>query len=699
MDNSKSIKFNFNKVLLKATALVVTGAFLISIIFVDLAWAEPNSFLRQSAVRANDRLQREIVGAIINGLTKEELKEWVEKHGSVIEEETAKKEFDKEFDIINSVLTEERKSELFKLAEKLGIEKEEMLHRIIQARDDLLLKNGKILKQFPDLVQSSNKYGLGLGIKEYLSYVQGMLEKLKDKPDLRAEYLLHEALCYHFQELKGKEGHQIALQTQKILFPQNYENVVPLESDSHPELTGKLTLELREFIEDKVQPITPEENKPIVKQVTSLKEKNKEIRFYSGASSLGKVREWIKKKTGEIDDLEIKGDKRKFRTEETESELKQKELEAFVGRRKKQLGIEQVDIKTELIKLPPTRRGQVFGDIKINKMRIQINRRLSMVESKRTISHELGHIKFKIEYPFVDTLLQILMLPLRIVWFLPFPFSYLVFGCLSLGIPLALNLGFTYTCLIIWPPVFTYMIEELLVNRLVIQLLKNDIILEENTGYKAFKDSMDALKGKAKKKYKKRAKMLGKALIKHKFPAPQSLILYAKPLLENFGIGDLEEALGILLKNNALYKVIIYSEEPENGEILEMLIKDVKEDLETVKITKKELRPNINEVEEVDELINFAEKNKKVKKEKILGIIKGMTKDREALEELSEKRGIRIVVVKKVKGKTLYSMAGAFQFLISADSGLFEFPPLVKIKDIQKEYKEYKESLRELSGA
>ncbi|MEA3369676.1 MAG: hypothetical protein U9Q24_04950 [Candidatus Ratteibacteria bacterium] len=93
--------------------------------------------------------------------------------------------------------------------------------------------------------------------------------------------------------------------------------------------------------------------------------------------------------------------RRKFQTEEAESELKQKELEAFVERRKKQLGIEQVDIKTELIKLSPTRRGQVFGDIKINKAKIQINRRLSMVESKRTISHELGHIKFKIEHPFV----------------------------------------------------------------------------------------------------------------------------------------------------------------------------------------------------------------------------------------------------------------------------------------------------------
>ncbi|MEA3369584.1 MAG: PEP-utilizing enzyme [Candidatus Ratteibacteria bacterium] len=253
------LKSNFNKKLLKVTALVVIGAFLINVVFVDLVWAysgsQADSYLRQSATRVNDRLQREIVGTIINGFSKEELREWIEKHGSIIEDETAKKEFHKEFEIISSMLTKERKNGLFKLAEKLGIEKEEMSNRIKQARDDLL-ENGKILKQFPDLVQSSNKYGLGLGTEEYLSYVSGMLEHLKDKPDLRAEYLLHEALCYHFQELKGKEGHQIARQIQKILFPQNYENVVPVKGDSHPELAGKLTLELREFIDVKVQHVT-----------------------------------------------------------------------------------------------------------------------------------------------------------------------------------------------------------------------------------------------------------------------------------------------------------------------------------------------------------------------------------------------------------------------------------------------------------
>ena len=53
MDNSKSMKFNLNKLLLKATALVVMGAFLFNVGFVDLAWAcswrhrvKINSFLR-----------------------------------------------------------------------------------------------------------------------------------------------------------------------------------------------------------------------------------------------------------------------------------------------------------------------------------------------------------------------------------------------------------------------------------------------------------------------------------------------------------------------------------------------------------------------------------------------------------------------------------------------------------------------------
>ncbi|MEA3369304.1 MAG: sister chromatid cohesion protein PDS5 [Candidatus Ratteibacteria bacterium] len=273
MDNFKSIKSNFNKLLLKATASIVIGAFLLNTVFIDLVWAKPNSFLRQSATRANDRLQREIVGVIINGLTKEELKEWIEKHGSVIEEETVKKDFRREFEIISSVLTEERESELFRLVDSLGIDREEMRNRIKQARNDLL-ENGKIIKQFPDLVQSSNKYGLGLGTEEYLSYVSGMLEKLKDEPDLRAEYLFHEALCYHFQELKGKEGHQIARQIQMVLFPQNYEGVVPLEGDSHPELTGKLTLALREFIEGKVHSARlDEDGESLVEQGTVINRK------------------------------------------------------------------------------------------------------------------------------------------------------------------------------------------------------------------------------------------------------------------------------------------------------------------------------------------------------------------------------------------------------------------------------------------
>lgn len=49
MDNSKSIKFNFNKVFLKATALVVIGVFLCNIGFSDFAWAKTDFYLRVTA--------------------------------------------------------------------------------------------------------------------------------------------------------------------------------------------------------------------------------------------------------------------------------------------------------------------------------------------------------------------------------------------------------------------------------------------------------------------------------------------------------------------------------------------------------------------------------------------------------------------------------------------------------------------------
>ena len=71
MDNSKSIKFNFNKMLLKATALVVIGAFLLNMAFVDLARAysrrertESSFLLRATAAKEDPKILEKILESI-----------------------------------------------------------------------------------------------------------------------------------------------------------------------------------------------------------------------------------------------------------------------------------------------------------------------------------------------------------------------------------------------------------------------------------------------------------------------------------------------------------------------------------------------------------------------------------------------------------------------------------------------------------
>ena len=64
MDNSKSIKFNLNKLLLKATALVVTGVFLVNTVFIDFVWAKANSFLRATVVKENPVVQRGLLASM-----------------------------------------------------------------------------------------------------------------------------------------------------------------------------------------------------------------------------------------------------------------------------------------------------------------------------------------------------------------------------------------------------------------------------------------------------------------------------------------------------------------------------------------------------------------------------------------------------------------------------------------------------------
>ena len=57
MDNSKSIKSNFNKSLLRITSIVITGAFLFNIVALDVVWADSNSYLR---VPVDEGIRQEI---------------------------------------------------------------------------------------------------------------------------------------------------------------------------------------------------------------------------------------------------------------------------------------------------------------------------------------------------------------------------------------------------------------------------------------------------------------------------------------------------------------------------------------------------------------------------------------------------------------------------------------------------------------
>ena len=219
--------------------------------------------------------------------------------------------------------------------------------------------------------------------------------------------------------------------------------------------------------------------------------------------------------------------------------------------------------------------------------------------------------------------------------------------------------------------------------------------------YSNFKSSMNALKEKAEDKYTELKETLRDTLVKHKFSTPQSLVLYAEPLLDNCGVVDLEEALGILLKNNVLGEVILYAENPVYNEILGKLIKDIEPELNITKKTKEELGLDhkVSEVNEVEALLEFAG-GRGVESKDILCVIKGITKDREALEELLKKEpGIPAIVLFEDGEKAgPYSLLKALEATIGAERIIVDWPQ-VEIKGIEKEYKEYKEFLRELSGA
>ncbi|MEA3368737.1 MAG: hypothetical protein U9Q24_00035 [Candidatus Ratteibacteria bacterium] len=214
----------------------------------------------------------------------------------------------------------------------------------------------------------------------------------------------------------------------------------------------------------------------------------------------------------------------------------------------------------------------------------------------------------------------------------------------------------------------------------------------------SFKAAVKALRLEkpVKEKYDKNLEALEKAVAENKneFAVPQTLIFYAEPLLNNCGVIDLEESLGIIVKNNLLGEVILYAEDPVYNKILEGLIKETAPELKITKKTKEELglKDKAAEIEEIETLIG-EEKN-------ILCIIKGTVEaqNRVQLKRFSKERNVPIVIFKEADEKYIYSLADALESAITVREMFIDLPP-VEAGDIEKEYKEYKESLRELSGA
>jgi hypothetical protein len=186
-------------------------------------------------------------GAIMRNVSMEEVEKLISEKGSDIDRATLQGEFEVIEEVLDIELIEDD-PDIIALARRLKMTKKELLRRVAAAGQDLLASR-KTLKQFSAIVKNENTYALGIATENILGYGQEILTRLRNKKELRTEYLLHEALCYHFRDYP--DGHQIAREIQMILFPGNYENLTPEKRQSFREkgnLTEALTGELTDIL-------------------------------------------------------------------------------------------------------------------------------------------------------------------------------------------------------------------------------------------------------------------------------------------------------------------------------------------------------------------------------------------------------------------------------------------------------------------
>jgi hypothetical protein len=192
----------------------------------------------------------------------------------------------------------------------------------------------------------------------------------------------------------------------------------------------------------------------------------------------------------------------------------------------------------------------------------------------------------------------------------------------------------------------------------------------------------------------------------------QTLILYAEPLLDNRAAVDMREALTDLLKNNILKGIVIYAEDLDKARILNMLIKEVKQDLRIDLIPKAYIaNRGFNDTAEADELralisYIYADRDIPVQnREDILGVIKGPIKDGDSLVDMLNEPHLRVpvVVFEDTSSNALYSFAEALRRIISTKKAqsktgsdwLIHLPP-IRPENIQRKIDEYKSSLEAL---
>lgn len=197
-------------------------------------------------------------GQIVRGIPIEEVKTRISAQGKAVRGGEIAVELEYIKNAAGSEAFLAKEDELAAIAGEAGLSASEIKGIIAEAGSDLYGEHAKRIVTFPEIIEGPQKYALGLGTDEYLAYGRGVLNALEGLPALRAEFVFHEALCARLSARLGEDkGHKAARQVQKIMFPENYNEVTVLEGDTNPELTGALTLVLRQIILDGLAEFDP----------------------------------------------------------------------------------------------------------------------------------------------------------------------------------------------------------------------------------------------------------------------------------------------------------------------------------------------------------------------------------------------------------------------------------------------------------